>query len=71
MSIFKDKNGKISMTSVMKFFVTMSIMIIWIFMCISKKDMITIPTELVFLICGSLGIGVLNKGVDIFGNKKE
>lgn len=68
--MFKDKNDKISMTSVMKFFVTSSIMIMWILICLHKKELVTIPTELVFLICGSLGVGVLNKSVDIL-NKKD
>ena len=71
--IFKDKNGKISGTSVSKICIVFGVLIVWLIASLFSHPIVlaTIPEEVVWLVCGALGVGVANKGIDCIKKNPE
>lgn len=69
-SMFKDKDGKISGTSVSKVVVVLCVMLVWTIVSFHSMALAAVPEGIIWLVGLALGVGVANKGIDIFQKNK-
>ncbi len=63
---FKGEKGRLSSTKLSKVLVTVSIMGMWLTVSISKMELVIMDGNLVWLLCGCLGIDMIKGGFQRF-----